>query len=181
MISATVVPMTPQTAITSLLLLVAMVCTTHAATLEGKAIKVADGDSITLLDADKMQHRIRIDGIDAPEKSQPFGDRSRQNMVRMVAGKEVTAECHKTDRYGRQICKVRVQPSDCPACGKTLDVGHAQILGGLAWWYRQYAKEQSVEDRGRYESAEQEARARKIGLWRDNNPIAPWEWRRARK
>ena len=152
-----------------------------AATVEGRVVGIADGDSITLLDADKTQHRIRIDGIDAPEKAQPFGDRSRQNMVRMVAGKEVIVECHKTDRYGRQICKVRVQPSDCPAYGKTLDVGHAQILGGLAWWYRQYAKEQSVEDRGRYESAEQEARARKIGLWRDNNPIAPWEWRRARK
>lgn len=151
-----------------------------AATVEGRVVGIADGDSITLLDADKTQHRIRIDGIDAPEKAQPFGDRSRQNMVRMVAGKEVIVECHKTDRYGRQICKVRVQPSDCPAYGKTLDVGHAQILGGLAWWYRQYAKEQSAEDRGRYESAEQEARARKIGLWSDNNPIPPWEWRRAR-
>ena len=151
-----------------------------AATVEGRVVGIADGDSITLLDADKTQHRIRIDGIDAPEKAQPFGDRSRQNMVRMVAGKEVIVECHKTDRYGRQICKVRVQPSVCPAYGKTLDVGHAQILGGLAWWYRQYAKEQSAEDRGRYESAEQEARARKIGLWSDNNPIPPWEWRRAR-
>jgi len=173
--------MTLRPTITSLLVFVAMACAAHAATIEGKAIHIADGDSITLLDADKTKHRIRIDGIDAPEKAQPFGDRARQSMVRMVAGKEVTADCHKTDRYGRQVCKVWVQPSDCPACGKTLDVGHAQILGGLAWWYREYAKEQSAEDRGRYESAEQEARTRKIGLWRDNHPIAPWEWRRAPK
>ena len=181
MISAIVVQMNLRHTITGLLIFVSIACAAHAATIEGKAIKVADGDSITLLDADKTQHRIRIDGIGAPEKAQPFGDRSRQSMVRMVAGKEVTADCHKTDRYGRQVCKVWVRPSDCPACGKTLDVGHAQILGGLAWWYRQYAKEQSAEDQGRYESAEQDARARKIGLWHDNNPIAPWEWRRARK
>ncbi len=83
------------------------ICASHAATIHGKAIKVADGDSITILGVGHMQHRIRIDGIDAPEKTQPFGERSRQNMVRMVAGKEVTADCHKTDRYGRQVCTCR--------------------------------------------------------------------------
>ena len=165
----------------SVALLVALTCLTQAATIDGRAINVADGDSITILDADRKQHRIRIAGIDAPEKAQPFGDRSRQGMVRMVASKEVTANCDKTDRYGRQICKVWVQPADCPTCSKTLDVGHAQILAGLAWWYRQYAKEQTPDDRGRYESAEQEARLRRIGLWRDDSPVAPWEWRRTPK
>ena len=68
--------------------------------------------------------------------------------------------------------------TDCPACGKTLDVGHAQISAGLAWWYRAYAKEQSVEDRGRYESEENEARLRRRGIWADPQPVPPWEWRR---
>jgi endonuclease YncB( thermonuclease family) len=153
----------------------------QAATIDGKVINVADGDSIAILDADHKQHRIRINGIDAPERGQAFGDRSRQSMAGMVAGKDVTADCHKTDRYGRQVCKVWVQPSDCPRCGKTLDVGHAQIVAGMAWWYREYAKEQSPEDRGRYESEENEARLRRRGLWQDSDPVPPWDWRREKR
>jgi endonuclease YncB( thermonuclease family) len=162
-------------------LLLAFSCVAQAATIDGKVINVADGDTIMILDAAHQQHRIRINGIDAPEKGQPFGDRSRQNMARMVTGKDVTADCHKTDRYGRQVCKVWVQPSDCPKCGKTLDVGHAQIVAGMAWWYREYAKEQSDEDRGRYESDENEARLRKRGLWAHDYSVAPWDWRRDKR
>jgi endonuclease YncB( thermonuclease family) len=132
---------------------------------------------MTVLDAGKQQHRIRINGIDAPEKRQPFGERSRQNLSNLAFQEDARLECHKTDRYGRKVCKVWVRPSDCPTCGKTLDVGHAQVLAGLAWWYRAYAKEQSADDQGRYESAEQEARLRKRGLWQDKEPVPPWEWR----
>jgi len=153
----------------------------QAATIDGKVINVADGDTITILDAQKTQHKIRIAGIDAPEKRQAFGERSRESMARFVAGKEVSADCHKTDRYKRQVCKVWVQPADCPTCGKTLDAGHAQIVSGMAWWYREYAKEQTPEDRRRYESAEQEASARKRGLWADREPLAPWEWRKKKR
>ncbi len=85
------------------------------------------------------------------------------------------------DITGRVVGKVWVQPADCPSCGKTLDVNHAQLLAGMAWWYRYYAKEQSPEDRGRYESAEDEAKARRWGLWADPEPINPYDWRRSRK
>ncbi len=149
-----------------------------ASTIEGRVVGVADGDTITILTLEKQQHRIRISGIDAPEKAQPFGNRSKQNMERLAKGKEALADCPKTDRYGRNVCKVWVQPADCPSCGLTLDVGYAQISAGLAWWYRAYAKEQSAEDRGRYESEENEARLRKRGLWADDSPMPPWEWRR---
>ncbi len=167
-----------RAALTTLLFLIAPA---QAATISGKVINVADGDTTTVLDVDRTQHRIRIGGIDAPERKQPFGDTARQSMARMVSGKEVVADCHKVDRYGRQVCKVFAQPTDCPTCGMTLDVGHAQILAGMAWWYREYAKEQPAEDRVRYEAAEQDAQARKLGLWRDANPVAPWEWRRRAK
>ena len=100
--------------------------------------RVAARGAITLLTPDKTQHRIRIAGIDAPEKAQPFGNRSKQNMERMAHGQEALADCPKTDRYGRKLCKVYVQPQDCPTCGKTLDVGLAQVSAGLAWWYRAY-------------------------------------------
>jgi endonuclease YncB( thermonuclease family) len=96
----------------------------------------------------------------------------------MLADKDVRIETNKKDRYGRVLAKVWVQPSDCPSCGKTLNVNHAQLLSGMAWWYRQYANEQSPEDRGRYESAEDESRMRKRGLWSAPNPVAPWDWRR---
>lgn len=98
-------------------------------------------------------------------------------MERMAKGKEALADCPKTDRYGRKVCKVWVQPADCPTCGLTLDVGLAQISAGLAWWYRAYAKEQSAEDQGRYESEENESRLRKRGLWVENSAVPPWEWR----
>lgn len=152
-------------------------CIASADEFTGRVVNVADGDTLTILDADKRQHRIRIGGIDAPEKAQPFGNRSKQNLERMAKGKDALADCPKTDRYGRKVCKVWVRPEDCPSCGKTLDVGYSQISAGLAWWYRAYAKEQSAEDRGRYESEENEARLRKRGLWVESSAVPPWEWR----
>src|SRR3990170_381953 len=109
----------------------------HAETLSGKVINVADGDTITILSG-QVAHRVRLSGMDAPEKGQPYGNRSRQNLARIAHGRDATAECHKTDRYKRKVCRVWVQPLDCPTCGHTLDVGLAQIAAGLAWWYREY-------------------------------------------
>lgn len=131
------------------------------ADVSGRVVSVTDGDTIKVLDANKVQHKVRLTGIDAPERGQPFGTVSRDHLARLVAGKEVRVESSKNDRYGRILGKVWVQPADCPRCGKTLDANHAQILAGMAWWYRYDAKDQSPDDRGRYESAEDEAKARK--------------------
>jgi len=150
----------------------------HADTLAGRVVGVADGDTITVPDANRQQHKIRLGGIDAPEKPQPFGQKSKENLSRLVFNKNVRVDWTKRDRYQRIVGKVWVQPSDCPTCPMTLDAGHAQITVGLAWWYRKDAKEQSAEDRGRYEFEEQEARAQRVGLWRDADPVPPWEWRR---
>ena len=155
-----------------------LACSVQAETLTGRVVGVADGDTITVLDADKRQHKIRLQGIDAPEKAQPFGQRSKENLSRLVFGKDVAVEWDKRDRYGRIVGKVWVQPESCPTCPMTLDAGHAQITVGLAWWYRKYANEQTPQDRGAYEFSEQEARAKRVGLWRDPDPMPPWEWRR---
>jgi len=149
----------------------------QAETITGHVIGVSDGDTITVLDADRQQHKIRLQGIDAPEKKQPFGQRSKENLSRLVFNKEVRVEWEKRDRYKRIVGKVWVQPASCPTCPMTLDAGHAQITVGLAWWYRKYATEQSPQDRGAYEFSEQEARAKRVGLWRDDVPMPPWEWR----
>jgi endonuclease YncB( thermonuclease family) len=151
-----------------------------AATLSGTVVGVSDGDTITVLDAENRQHKIRVAGIDAPERNQPFGLRSKENLSRLVFGKEVDVQWSKHDRYQRVVGKVLVAQPDCqhPICTKTLDAGLAQIAAGFAWWYRKYANEQSLEDADAYEAAEQQARAQRIGLWRDAEPMPPWDWRR---
>jgi len=136
--------------------------------LEGRVIGVADGDTITLLDSNHQQHRIRIGGIDAPEKGQPFGTRSKMNLSNLAFGRDARADCYKVDRYRRDVCTIYVH-------GK--DVGLAQIEAGLAWWYRKYAHEQHPRDRVAYESAEDRAAADRVGLWQDKHPVPPWEWR----
>jgi len=151
--------------------------------LDGKVIHVADGDTLTVLDADNVHSRVRLGGIDAPEHDQPFGNRAKQNLSSFVLGKEVRVEWRKKDRYGRIVGKVWVTPPEprCEGppsrCPKTLDVNLAQLTAGLAWHYKHYEREQSPEDRSRYAFAEQEARAKKAGLWSDPDPVAPWDWR----
>lgn len=147
----------------------------------GNVIGVTDGDTITVVDASKHQYKVRLGGIDAPEKGQPFGTASKRNLSELVYEKEVRVEGSKVDRYGRLIGKVWVRPEDCRKCGQTLDANLAQVTTGMAWWYRQYASEQSLEDQGRYEFAEVEAMARHAGLWKDSGPVPPWEWRHASK
>ncbi len=130
---------------------------------------IQDGDTLTLLDRHNQQHRIRLSGIDAPEKGQAFGERSRQSLAALAFDREVKADCPKMDRYGRQVCRVFVN-------GK--DVSAAQLEAGMAWWFRRYANEQAPQERVLYEALEDRARANGAGLWADRNPVPPWEWRR---
>ena len=152
-----------------------------SADITGRVVAVTDGDTIKVLDASNREHKVRLTGIDAPERGQPFGTKRTKHSASMVAGKEVLVESSRNDRYGRVLGKVWVQPRDCPSCGNTLNANHAQILAGMAWWYRYYAQEQSPEDRGRYESAEDEAKARGWGLWAEPDPINPYNWRKSQR
>jgi endonuclease YncB( thermonuclease family) len=140
-----------------------------ADTFSGRVVGISDGDTITVLDQAKKQHKVRLAGIDAPEKGQAFGDRAKESLSRLVFDKSVTVESHKADRYGRLVGKVLV-------AGR--DANLEQVRAGFAWWYREYAKEQSPEDRAAYATAEEDARASRRGLWRDAKPVPPWEFRR---
>jgi endonuclease YncB( thermonuclease family) len=151
-----------------ILLLTLWLGAAHAEPLPGKVIKVADGDTVTILSG-KQAHRVRLAGIDAPEKGQPFAEVARKSLASMVAGRQVSVEAHKTDRYGRRVGIVNVDGHD---------VGLLQIERGYAWHYKQYEREQTPEVRLRYAKAEEEARRGTLGLWRDKNPVPPWEWRR---
>lgn len=165
-----------------LLFLVVASSSLQAETLFGQVIGVSDGDTVTILDANKETYHVRLAGIDAPEKKQPFGDRSKQALSALVFGKPVEVEWHKRDRYDRLIGKILVarQNGDCAGdrCPRTLDVSLSQIEAGLAWHYQQYAKEQAHEDRVRYSQAEDTARAKHLGLWSESDPVPPWEWRK---
>ena len=143
-----------------------------ADTIAGRVIAVTDGDTIKVLDAQHVQYKVRLAGIDAPESRQAYGTRSKQNLSDLVFGKTVTVEFDKHDRYGRIVGKVLHEKSD---------MNLKQIEAGLAWHYKQYAKEQSMEDRLRYAEAESRARAAHLGLWTDVTPVPPWEWRRGSK
>jgi endonuclease YncB( thermonuclease family) len=148
--------------------------------LSGRVVRVVDGDTVYVLDAAKTQHKIRLAGIDAPERGQPFGRRSKERMAELVAGKHADVDWYKEDRWGRLIGTIWVATPECRAapCPKTLDAGLGLITSGLAWHFRKYAHEQSAEGRERYAFAEEEARAKGAGLWADPDPIAPWDWRR---
>ncbi len=154
----------------TLSVLVVVCAPTLADTLSGKVVKVTDGDTITIL-KDNTQHRIRLQGIDAPERKQAFGNASRKHLAYLVAGKEVTVKWVKRDRYRRIVGFVLVD-------GK--DINLVQLKAGMAWFYRYYQRELSPENRKRYAQAEDQARTDRLGLWQDKNPMPPWEWRRQR-
>ena len=143
----------------------------HAAEYTGKVVGVADGDTITVLDSSKTQHKVRLNGIDAPEKGQPYANRSRISLALMVYQREVTIVTHKTDRYGREVGKV---------LHDSQDVCLEQVKRGMAWHYKAYEREQSESGRQAYAAAEEAARAGKVGLWADASPMAPWEWRKSK-
>jgi len=163
-------------------LLLALPFAAQAAPRTCLVVGVTDGDTLTArcgAAGAYEQLKVRFDGIDAPERRQPFGGRAKEALSNLVFDKEVELDCAKTDRYGRNVCNVKVAPASAPHGPKTLDAGLAMITLGMAWWYRSYAHEQSPQARGQYEFAEAEAKARKIGLWRDARPVPPWEWRRS--
>lgn len=152
----------------------------QAAPLKGIVVGVADGDTLTVLDGERRQNNIRLAGIDAPEKAQAFGQKSKASLSALVFNREVKVVGDKKDRYGRTIGKVIVANPNCnaPACPKIHDVNLMQVMNGMAWWYRQYAVEQSPRDREDYEAAEFNAKIRRLGLWAEKNPVPLWEWRR---
>lgn len=142
----------------------------RATLLTGRVVAIADGDTLTALDERKVQHKIRLAGIDAPEKRQAYGQRSRQSLADLVFNRVVQVELGKKDRYGRDIGKVMLVGQD---------INLVLLRQGLAWHYKAYEREQSVEDRVLYAQAEQQARASGLGLWRDARAIPPWEFRQA--
>ena len=121
-----------------------------------------EGDTLTVLDAANRQQRVRLAGIDAPEKSQPFGTKARDRMAQLAMRQMIELEVSSTDKYGRTLATVQ-------AGG--VDVGRQLVTEGLAWHYKRFSNDRGLAD------ADAQARAARRGLWADRKPIPPWEWR----
>ena len=135
--------------------------------LSGRVVKVTDGDTITILDANQTQHKVRLYGIDTPEYKQPYSRVATKTLAGLVEGEGVGVDVKDTDSYGRTVGVVYKG---------NLNVNLQMVKSGYAWWYRKYAP---LDDDLRM--AEERARIDKLGLWAEPDPIPPWEWRRANK
>lgn len=146
-----------------------LVCTLATAdTYLGRVVGVTDGDTLTVIDSTNTQHKVRLAGIDAPEKKQAYGQVSKQHLANLVFDKTVSIETTKRDRYHREVGKVIVNGRD---------VNLKQLESGLAWHYKKFADEQPAADRQSYAAAEVAARQSHQGLWQDANPVPPWDFR----
>lgn len=139
-------------------------------TFQGKVTAVIDGDTIEVL-RDGKAIRIRLQGIDCPEKSQPFGAQAKETTSDLVFGKQVLVKPTGEDRYGRMLADVYVDAANTEnEFGGWLN--KALVGAGMAWHYKRYSQDQELA------RAEEMARKVKIGLWNDTQPVAPWLWRK---
>jgi endonuclease YncB( thermonuclease family) len=140
-----------------------------ADTLRGRVLRVTDGDIVVVLDSNHNQNRVRLAGIDAPERSQAYGKTSKKHLTELVYGETVVIEYDKYDRYGRIVGRIILDG---------YDMNLEQIKAGLAWHHKKYQDEQSSNERLRYAETEVEAKNNMRGLWYDPDPIPPWDYRR---
>ena len=141
----------------------------QAESISGRIVSIIDGNTLLLVDAMNTQHPIGLAGADSPERGQDFGPQARSKLAAMAFNRQASADCQRRDHNQRQICLVRVAG---------MDVGLEQVRAGLAWWDRQYAGQQTSQERASYEQAEFDAKTHRRGLWNSKNPVAPWEWRK---
>lgn len=146
--------------------------TRAVAWIEGVVEHVYDGDSFRLRTTDGRKLGVRIAGIDAPERTQPFANVSRRALRDAIDDRDVRIEAIKVDPYGRAVARVFVGGRD---------IGLEQIDDGLAWHFARYDADLRPAERERYANAQVDAMSRRAGLWQDNDPVAPWLFRKQRR
>lgn len=147
-----------------------------ADTLEGKVTRALDGE-ILVVKKGKLTQAVRLLGVDAPDKGQPYYHEARKSLSKLAKKKWVTVEWYRRD----DECKAK-QPAECPLLGRVLfdgtDINLEQLKRGFGWHHQAHLREQSTPDRTQYMEAEEKARQKRLGLWRQKKPMAPWEFRR---
>lgn len=137
-------------------------CTAYANIISGLVIKISDGDTLTILTKDNVQLKIRLSEIDAPEKKQPFGNKSKQSLSNLCFNKVAIVDILKIDRYGRSVGRVKCD---------NVDANEYQVKNGLAWVYDKYVTDYSLY------ALQEQAKSKGIGLWSEKSPIPPWIFR----
>lgn len=153
--------------IVSIAIVLALFPTTALADFSGSAVSVLDGDTIEVLH-NQHPERIRLNGIDCPEKGQAFGKRAKQAVSELVFGKDVTLQTYGKDKYGRTIADVLLADGT--------NVNQVLVKEGWCWSYRKYAAGDAELER-----LEHEAKEAKKGLWQDTAPVPPWLYRKTRR
>ena len=157
-------PQSGRGIVSALLMLLLCQASFAAELIHGRIVGVADGDTVTLLDRTNATTKVRLHQIDAPEKRQDFGQRSKQSLADLVFGKAVDVEVFTVDKYGRSVGRILVGGQDANL---------EQVRRGMAWVYRKYADDPA------YFEAEQAAKVAGSGLWSQSNPTEPWVFRHA--
>jgi endonuclease YncB( thermonuclease family) len=127
-------------------------------------VGITDGDTLKVRCGTAPQQVLRLAEVDAPEKTQPWGERSRQHLAALCYDKAAEVRPEKRDRYGRTVARI--------ACDG-VDASGSQVRAGMAWAFTKYLTDPSIK------AAEESARGARLGLWSDAHPVPPWEWRAA--
>jgi endonuclease YncB( thermonuclease family) len=141
-----------------------------------KVLRVVDGDTVHVEDEAGKKFKVRLTGIDAPEKNQSYGLASTYHLRELLLNKVVFLKSkprkgmpYSVDRYKRVLAKIILDGRD---------VNLSQVLSGYAWHFKRYQKQQTLKDRELYSQAEIDAKKNELGLWGEKKPIAPWKWRK---
>ena len=144
-----------------------------------KVQRVVDGDTVHVVNKAGKKFKVRLTGIDAPEKNQPYGLAATYKLTEILINKLVLLKSkpnngkpYTIDRYKRVLAKIILDGRD---------INLSQVLRGYAWHFKRYQKQQSPSDRELYSEAEIDAKKNELGLWGEKNPIAPWKWRKINK
>lgn len=146
-----------------MLMLLMASTTAKAEYLIARVVGVLDGDTIEVLDREKNRHKVRLAQIDAPEKAQPFGAKSKEYLSSLVYKKDVIIDWQQKDRYDRLLAIIHVDKKN---------INYDMVINGFAWAYERYVTDEV------YRTAQRHAQTRKVGLWSHPNPVEPWNWRR---
>ena len=134
--------------------------------ISGKVIKVTDGDTFTLLLNNDFDTKVRLNGIDCPEKKQAYSKKAKDRLSHLIFGKNIDVYYEKKDGFGRVLGDVYVNK---------INVNQDMVQNGLAWHFKEYSNDPILE------KLEQEAIQNRVGLWIDSSPIPPWEFRKRSK